>query len=177
MTASLVSEIERLADAMNEGDSEAAGVSLQRLAERMAQVLRVQKDEVAILLLSDRMRILRFLVPEQLCHVGFIPLSSAHALAARTVRNGKPEIINNFADARHLNVFESVPLGREPGEVIQKIMSAPIKIESRVIGVVEVSHKGRTLAQAGPDFTQQDLRELTTLARALGKFLKYFPRD
>jgi hypothetical protein len=176
MTASLVTEIERLAEAVDEGDSE-AGASLKRVAERMAQALRVQEDEVAVLLLSERMHILRFLVPEQLSHVGFIPLSSAHALAARTVRNGKAEIINNFVDARHLSVFESVPLGREPGEVIQKIMSVPVKLENQVIGAVQVSRKARTLAQAGPDFTPQDLRELSALARALGKFLRHFPRD
>ena len=65
------------------------------------------------------------MVPEKLTPVGTIPLTSTSALAARTARERKAELINNFSTARHANVFEAVPLGRDPGELIQKIMSVP----------------------------------------------------
>ena len=151
MTATLVNEIERIADAIGENDFEAAEGSLHHVAERIAEVLGVPTDGVAILMLFDRMRVLRFLIPERLRHAGVIPLSSTHALAARTARHGRPEIINHFTDARHLSVFEALFYGRERGdEVIQKIMCAPIKVEDRVVGVIQVSRKGRSLGEAGP---------------------------
>ena len=46
-------------------------------------------------------------------------------------------------------------------------MSAPITLEDRVIGVVQVSRKGKAAADAGADFTYPQLRELKTIADAL----------
>jgi hypothetical protein len=80
--------------------------------------------------------------------------------------------VNNFSTARHANVFEAVPLGRDPSELIQKIMSAPILDGSRVHGVVQISRKAVSLAQAGADFTQKDLRTLVSLSPTLDRFLK-----
>ncbi|MGA2481630.1 MAG: GAF domain-containing protein [Candidatus Acidiferrales bacterium] len=178
MAKTLVSEIERLADAIGENDAGSVETSLHHVAERIAEVLRVKKDEVAILILSDRMRVLRFLIPERLRHAGVIPLSSINALAARTARQGRPEIINHFADARHLSVSEALFFGYDRGdEVIQKIMCVPIKIEDQVVGVIQLSRKGKSFAKAGPDFTERDLRELLPLSRALGKLLRLFPGD
>jgi len=100
------------------------------------------------------------------------PLTSTTALAARTARERKPELVNNFSSARHANVFEAVPLGRDPNELIQKIMSAPIMDGARVHGVVQISRKARSLSQAGADFTQKDLRTLVALSSTLDRFLK-----
>jgi GAF domain len=177
MPVALVSEIEQIVDAIGENDAEAANAALRQVAERIAQSMVVRTDEVAILAVSDHRRVLHFLFPEQLRNVGFIPLSSSHALAARTARNGRAEIINRFLDAPHASVFESVPLGREREAVIQKIMSAPIKADSRVIGVVEISRKAKTSEDSGPDFTKRDLRDLLPLTRALAKLLKFFVCD
>ena len=104
----LATELERLADAL---ESEAGGqpqVSFVSLAERIARVLSVRTDEVAILGVSHRWRHLHFVVPEALKNVGFIPLSSKTALAARTTRESRPEIINDFTNVRHATVFEGV---------------------------------------------------------------------
>jgi hypothetical protein len=65
-----------------------------------------------------------------------------------------------------------VPLGRRRGELIHKIMSAPIVAEGKVVGVVQISRKGRTPTDAGPDFTQKELRELTSITGVLGRFVK-----
>jgi hypothetical protein len=113
----------------------------------------------------------------QLSQVGTIPLTSATALAAKTARERKPDLLNNFSSARHANVFEAVPLGRDPGELIQKIMSAPILDGARVHGVVQISRKARSLAQAGADFTQKDLRTLVSLSPTLDRFLKLCKPD
>lgn len=150
-------------------DSEA----LEKVAQIMAKLFGVDPDEVAILRLDPKSKNLKFVIPEKLAAVGSIPLSSATALAARTVRERRPELVNNFNTTRHASVFEGVPLGRH-GESIHKIMSAPILNETDVRGVVQISRKGRSSADAGADFTQKDLRALTSVCPVLYRFVKLF---
>src|SRR5439155_4788763 len=96
-TTSLVSEMERIANALGAETEGAPGVSLSVVAEKIGKNLGVQHDEVAILAGSTRWRHLHFLVPEALNNVGFVPLSSNSALAARTSRECRPEIEKNLA--------------------------------------------------------------------------------
>ena len=146
--------------------------SLAKVTGILAKLFGVDTDEVAILKLVPKYKSLKFVIPEKLTPVGTIPLTSTTALAARTARDRKPELVNNFSTARHANVFEAVPLGRDPSELIQKIMSAPILDGTRVHGVVQISRKAKSLAQAGADFTQKELRTLVSLSPTLDRFLK-----
>ena len=169
----LVSEMERIANAIASEDGGAPQISLAVVAEKIARTLGVKNEEVAILAVSNRWRHLHFLVPEALKNVGFIPLSSNSSLAARTARDSRPEIENNFATSRHSTIFESVKVGAEPAEAIQKIVSAPILHDGKVIGVIQVSRKGSTPHSAGPDFTAPDLGNILALCKPLGKMLHH----
>jgi hypothetical protein len=169
-TASLVAELERLASALSD---DAVAVSLPSVAEKIAKTLGVRKDEVAILGVSTRWKHLHFIVPEALKQVGFIPLSSNSALAARTARDSRPEIDNNFAAAKHATVFEGVKITAESAEAIQKIISAPILSDGKVIGVIQVSRKGPDPASAGSDFTAGELGKVLALCKPLGKLLQH----
>ncbi len=171
-TLNLVSEMERIASALATEAEGAAGVSLSAVAEKIAKNLGVKHDEVAILAVSTRWRHLHFLVPEALKNVGFVPLSSNSALAARTARESRPEIENNFAATRHATVFESVKVADAAG-AIQKMISAPILLEGKIIGVIQVSRKGANPHSAGPDFTSQDLGNILALCKPLGKMLRH----
>jgi hypothetical protein len=146
--------------------------SLDRVTRILAKLFAVDVDEVAILKLVPKYKSLKFVIPEKLTPVGTIPLTSTTALAARTARERKAEVVNNFSSARHANVFEAVPLGRDPSELIQKIISAPILDGTRIQGVVQISRKARSLSEAGADFTQKDLRTLVSLSSTLDRFLK-----
>ena len=146
--------------------------SLDLVARILAKLFSVDTDEVAILKLVPKYKSLKFVIPEKFTPVGTIPLTSTTALAARTARERKAEVVNNFSSARHANVFEAVPLGRDPSELIQKIMSAPILDGARIHGVVQISRKAKSLAQAGADFTQRDLRALVSLSPTLDRFLR-----
>jgi GAF domain-containing protein len=153
-----------LARRNNEGEV----VRLTRAVELISKDFGVRSHEVAILALTPDERSLRFLAPDSLRAVGQIPLSSTNSLAARTVREKRPEIINHFAVVPHASVFEGVPIAEDlRGDPIQKIMSAPIILGNQVIGVVQVSRKGKSLAEAGPDFTHPQLRELRTISETL----------
>src|SRR5437763_16943719 len=99
--------------------------------------------------------------------VGYIPLSSNSAIAAKTVRESLPEIDNNFSAARHAVVFEHIKLSGETTEPIQKVISAPILFDSRVVGEIQLSGTGLTPAAAGPDLPADHLGDLHPLCTPL----------
>ena len=167
----LLAELARVIERACATENNADGRAVEMIGEQIAKSFGCESDEVAILRLDHADRALQFLHPKQLRPIGTIPLSSTGALAAKTARERKAELANNFASIRHATVFEGVPMGRRDGESIHKIMSAPITSENRVVGVVQVSRKGRNPVDAGPDFTAQDLRSLVALGGALGEFL------
>jgi len=173
MASSLLSELEHMAAAL---DQEGVTVEnpLLEVGEKIAKELGVKADEVAILAVSTRWQHLHFLVPQPLKNVGFIPLTSHSALAARTVRESRPEINNDFSGARHATVFEGVRTAMASGESILKIISAPILYEGKVVGVMQISRKGADTATCGPDFTAEDLGKVLALCRPLGRLVQHF---
>lgn len=173
--ASAGAEIEQLMESWGADPAPATVAQLDQLSSKIAGVFGVKTDEVAILAITAKGMMLRFVVPAKLQTVGTIPLSSTTALVAKTARERRAEIQNNFASARHASVFEGVPLGRNPGETIQKIMSAPILRDGKTAGVIQISRKGRTPETAGPDFLPEDLRKLQSLGPPLSKFLEINP--
>jgi hypothetical protein len=174
---SLVTELERLADGLGETREGKNPIAWPTVAERIAKNLGVKSGEVGILGLSERWRHLYFLVPEALKNVGFIPLTSNSALAARTARESRPEINNSFGTATHATVFEGVKTNADAAEAIQKIISAPILCADKVIGVIQISRKGVNAKNVGPDFTPADLGKVLALCKPLGKLLQHFARD
>ena len=174
---SLASELERIANAIESDAVATSQISLTGIAERIAKNLGVRPDEIALLGVSTRWRHLHFLVPASLKQVGFIPLSSTSAIAARTARESRPDIINNFASVRHATVFEGVKIGGESSELIQKMISAPILSGDKVVGVIQVSRKGPNPAIAGPDFSADDLGKVLALCKPLGKLLQHINGD
>ncbi len=168
----LVSELEHLASELEADASPRPEVSLVSIAERIAKLVGVRFDEVAILGLSTKWRHLYFLAPQALRNVGHIPLSSTSALAARTARESRPEIDNNFVKSRHASVFEGVRVSGETVEAIQKIISAPILADGKVVGVLQISRKGPAVKGVGPDFTADNVGDVLALCKPLGRLLQ-----
>ncbi len=171
MAARVAVELEELLERMEKGSVPSDAKSRLDVIGRVAKLFGVKEDEVAIMELAPSGRTLRFVMPEKLRQVGSIPLSSNTALASRTARERRSDIINNFSAARHASVFEAVPLGRHPDEAIQKIMSAPILRGDAVVGVAQICRKGSSPMTAGPDFSSRDLSELNGINQALSRFL------
>ena len=164
-------DLEKLIDRIEKESAPPDANSLMEVIRHVAKLFGVKEDEVAIMELVSAGRTLRFVIPEKLRPVGSIPVSSNTALAARTVRDRRPDIVNNFPVARHATVFEGVPVGQRSGESIQKILSAPILRGKNVVGVAQICRKGASLTDAGPDFTQRDLSELQSLNQSLERLL------
>jgi len=165
------SELERVLDQLETQEKPLPPESLEHVAQAIAAIFRVQADEVAVMELLPPGKLLGFVLPEKFRAVGTIPLTSTTALAARTARERRSDIINNFASTRHASVFEGVPLGRRQSESIQKMMSVPILRGDRVIGVAQICRKGISSTDAGPDFSTTDLTELQGLSSLLSRFL------
>jgi hypothetical protein len=147
--------------------------SPERVSGKVAQILNVSRNEVAMLRVEKGS--LRFVFPPELRAAGVIPMSSS-AVAARTVSTGTSLLSNSFARVKHASLFESVKLGVADDNSgseqmpIQKIMSVPIsQAEGKVIGVVQVSRKGLDSSLAGVDFTGEDLKRLEQAAIVLAR--------
>ncbi len=140
------------------------------VSRALAQLFGVRLTEVG-LLFRDRY-CLKFLYPIELQAAGSIPLSGS-AVAARTATTKKADLFNNFAKIPHRSIFESIKLrdGEAP-QPIQKLMSAPIiGADGEVIGVVQISRKGDTPREAGPDFTRENLQTLQDTAKVIAAFI------
>jgi GAF domain-containing protein len=150
--------------------------ALNRLAAQVALGFKARKDEVAILRLSPDGKMMSFLFPVKLSRIGAIPLTTTHSLAAKNIRDKRGEIVNNFSVYKHPTVFEAVDLSeQEKAAPIQKIVSVPMVVEGKVLGVIQVSRKAKPGDPVGPDFTSKDMAELTAVGTILGKYLATLP--
>jgi len=165
--AKLVEEAAKSSQWMNSSEV------IEKLAAELAKTFQVKLDEVAILHVTHGGSVLSFIYPFKLQKVGSVPMSSTASLAVRTVREKRPEMINNFPAQKHATVFEAVKLSEETkGSPIQKIMSAPLISEGKAVGVLQVSRKGKDPPSAGPDFAIKDLTTLMTTAGILARLFK-----
>ena len=167
-------EIARLVDELIKSGKGLAEEPLTRIVKEIAKQFSVKTNEIAILQLSPDGGMMKFVYPWKLRQVGTLPMTTAHSLAVRTARDKRPEMINNFPAHRHPTIFEAVSLEEKEGEKqpIQKIMSAPLMLDSKPVGVIQVCRKGKSPVAAGADFSIRDLTTLMTTASQLAKCLK-----
>ncbi|HLW43683.1 MAG TPA: GAF domain-containing protein [Candidatus Acidoferrales bacterium] len=170
MSSATAPELEILVGEMMKCGTTLNAAQLTKIADAVGRVFSVQSDEVAILSVTDDGKFLRFRVPEQLQAIGRIPLTSNSSLAVRTARDKRPEIVNHFNIAPHASVFEGVRINQERSDPIQKIMSAPIALDAKVIGVLQVSRKSKT-ARGARDFSPSDLRQLVSITAFVARVL------
>ncbi len=141
------------------------------LSRALAQVFGVRSTEVGLLFRDQYF--LKFLYPVELQAAGSIPLSGS-SIAARTATTKKADVFNNFARIPHRSIFESIKLrdGEAP-QPIQKLMSVPIMgADGEVIGVVQISRKGDTPREAGPNFTRENLETLLQAAQVIALYMQ-----
>lgn len=173
-TVSPAAEIARLVDEITRSGKGLSEEAITRITQQLAKLFSVKLDEIAILHLSENGTVLQFVYPFRLQKVGSIPMTTTNSLAVRTAREKRPEMVNNFTTQKHPTVFEAVSLDPQSSErhPIQKIMSVPLLLDGKPVGVVQVSRKGKSPTTAGNDFTIRDLTTLVTTAGVLAKCFK-----
>jgi hypothetical protein len=99
------------------------------LAASIAQAFSVEEDEVAILLLRGRMRMLRFAYP--LVHyverTNMFPVTTT-SIAGEVLQSGRGRIDNDVPHIEHLDVYEQIRVKENRPLEIQKMVSAPLLI-------------------------------------------------
>jgi len=141
-----------------------------RIVKRVSQEFACKQDEVAILLLSHDGRHLRFVAPRKFADLGSIPVTKRDSIAVNALARKAGEVINNVPMVKHVSFFESIKLRDKPVP-IQKMVTAPIMLSGKAIGVAQVSRKGETARDAGADFTPVDLRRTQDIFDGVAQYL------
>jgi hypothetical protein len=141
-----------------------------RIVRTVSHAFSCKQDEVAILLLSTDGRHLRFVAPRRFADLGSIPVTKRDSIAVGVLSRRSGDVINNVPMVKHVSFFESIKLRDKPAP-IQKMVSVPLSARGQVIGVAQISRKGETARDAGPDFTQADLRRAQEILDAVAPYL------
>jgi hypothetical protein len=141
-----------------------------RVVKTLTHEFSCKADEVAILLLSSDGRHLRFVAPRRFADLGTIPVTKRDSIAVGVLSRKTGEVINNVPMVRHVSFFESIKLRDKPAP-IQKMVTAPLLVRGQAIGVAQISRKGDTPRDAGPDFTPADLRRAQEVLDSVAAYL------
>jgi len=141
-----------------------------RVVKAVSQEFSCKPDEVAILLLSTDGRHLRFVAPRAFAELGSIPVTKRDSIAVGVLARRAGEVINNVPMVKHVSFFESIKLRDKPSP-IQKMVTVPLVESGRPIGVVQISRKGETAREAGPDFSPADLRRAQEVLESVASLL------
>jgi hypothetical protein len=141
-----------------------------RVVKHVCGAFAAKNDEVAILVLTSDGRHLRFAAPRKFAELGTIPVTKRDSIAVTIFNRRVGEATNNVPMVRHVSFFESVKL-RDRAVPIQKMITVPILHGTEAVGVAQISRKGETPTEAGPDFTNADVRKAQDLFRSIATLL------
>ena len=143
------------------------------MAERMVKVVSAsfsaKSDEVAILFLTADNSHLRFAAPRKFATLGTIPVTKRDSIAVSVFQKQQGEVMNNVPMVRHVAFFESVKL-RDRVVPIQKMITVPILFDGQPVGVAQVSRKGDSPMDAGPDFSPADVKKAQDMFEAVAPY-------
>jgi len=141
----------------------------ERVVKAVAAAFTCKVDEVAILVLTSDGKHLRFIAPRKFTDLGTIPITKRDSIAVTVFGKKSGEAMNNVPLVKHVSFFESVKL-RDRVVPIQKMITVPILFRGQPLGVAQISRKGETPAEAGPDFTPADVRKAQEIFEGVAPF-------
>ena len=145
------------------------------VADRVVKVVCSQfgnkTDEVAILMSTSDRKHLRFAAPRKFAELGTIPISKRDSIAVNVLAPKAGEAMNNVPMVRHVSFFESVKIKDRPAIPIQKMITVPILLRGDAVGVAQVSRKGVSPGEAGPDFTAADVAKAQEIFSRISPYL------
>ena len=142
----------------------------ERVVKAVSANFGSKADEVAILVLTSDNRHLRFVAPRKFTDLGTIPITKRDSIAVNVLGKKSGEAMNNVPMVKHVAFFESVKL-RDRVVPIQKMITVPILFRGNAVGVAQISRKGESPAEAGPDFTPADVKKANDLFQAVAPYL------
>ena len=137
------------------------------LAQELAGFFNVESHEVGLFRLDSAELFATFIWPEnKLCQSIKVPVNaSSTSILSATVKKRVGSMDNSFSSSQHLHMVEHSLLDREHCLPLQKVMAAPVIAGEKVRWVIQISRKGKTLPEAGTDFTAEQLHDLEVICR------------
>lgn len=148
------------------------GEALNHVALHLAGALRITETEVAVLIKTKDGQGLKFAYPPPLATGANIFPLKVWSFAGNVIKSGVGAVDNAFTEKKHLGFYEQIRAEGSKRGPIQKIMAAPLTAEDEIFGVVEVSRKGASAGEAGPDFSSADLAALHDILDRVAPYLK-----
>jgi len=142
----------------------------ERVVKSVSHQFGCKQEEVAILLLSVDGKHLRFIAPRRFAELGSIPTSKRDSIAVGVLARRSADVINNVPMVKHVSFFESIKLKDKPSP-IQKMVTTPLLVRGQPLGVAEISRKGETVREAGPDFTPADAKRALEIFDGVAPYL------
>jgi len=169
----LQERLKRLLAAAVDGSEETCWhEAIAAVAACISRTFQVTEGEVAILLKTSDGQGLRFVHPPALAAGANVFPLQVWSFAGQVTKTGVASLNNAFTEMKHLSVYEHIKADGPKAGPIHKILAAPLKSEGGIFGVVEVSRKGTTQAEAGPNFTPTDLTALGGILDRISPFLR-----
>lgn len=147
---------------------------LRALVTTLSKAFGLNPDELAILMISPDREMLRFVYPPDLAKGGSntFPVT-VPSLAGRVAETGSSILNNDVRDVPHLAFYERVPIeGTEPIQIQKLLVVAVRGPDDRPQAVIEMSRRGATPEEAGPDFRPEDQEFLERLAAAVAPAMR-----
>jgi hypothetical protein len=142
----------------------------ERVVKTVASSFGCKTDEVAILIVTSDNKHLRFAAPRKFADLGTIPVTKRDSIAVNILGRKAGEAMNNVPMVKHVAFFESVKL-RDKVLPIQKMVTVPILLGGEAVGVAQISRKGETPGEAGPDFTPSDVKRVQEFFADVAQYL------
>ena len=142
----------------------------ERVVKVVSQEFGCKQEEVALLLLSADGKHLRFVAPRLFASLGSIPTTKRDSIAVGVLARRSGEVINNVPTVKRVAFFETIKVKDKPMP-IQKMVTTPLIVRGQPVGVAQISRKGETVREAGPDFTPADLRRAQEIFDGIAPFL------
>lgn len=141
----------------------------ERMVKLVSAAFSAKSDEVAILFLTGDASHLRFVAPRKFATLGTIPVTKRDSIAVSVFQKQQGEVVNNVPMVRHVAFFESVKL-RDRVVPIQKMITVPIMFDGQPVGVAQISRKGDSPVEAGPDFNPADVKKAQDMFEAVAPY-------
>ncbi len=141
---------------------------LEALSSTLSKAFSLQPDGLAILVLNRERTMLRFVYPSELAEGGrnTFPITVS-SLAGRVIQTGRSVLMNTVRDVPHLGIYERIRIKETVPRDIQKLLAVAVNgPEGKPQAVIEISRRGKSPAEAGPDFRPEDQQLLERLAGA-----------
>jgi hypothetical protein len=148
-----------------------SGLRLEVAATEIARYFGGQAHEIGFFQVELNSRLAYFRWPPSQIGMTFSLNAFASSLVTTTARQRQGVINNSFASTPHLHMFENTLADREQRIPIQKIMSAPAVDGELLRWIIQMTRKGKTIDEAGPDFTETELNHLQQIAVAIAPLL------